>query len=102
MGRRHQLDNLYFNSIAEGRMTSTQQIELGEEIKEVTSKPPAFVKCKKCGKTIRFFLTKNDKFIPINAETTAPEDTKYQQGVHITHFATCSDPANFRRPKVKS
>ncbi|MCK5061742.1 hypothetical protein KAR28_04275 [Candidatus Parcubacteria bacterium] len=46
------------------------------------------VKCRSCNAEIRFGLTDNNKFIPIE---------EVEEGVYQSHFASCPDATKFRR-----
>jgi endogenous inhibitor of DNA gyrase (YacG/DUF329 family) len=57
------------------------------------------VRCRSCGKPIVWFRAKNGKLMPVNAETCRPTDAEHTLDLsrHISHFATCRDPAEWRR-----
>lgn len=69
------------------------------------------MKCQKCKKEIIFGITKNGKAIPIDLDSLSEEDMKwllsrnpndntllpFRWGEHVTHFATCTNPEQFRK-----
>lgn len=57
------------------------------------------MKCKACGKEIRFLKTATGRLIPVDAETVDAADEYFEpkERGHVTHYATCSDPARFRK-----
>lgn len=57
--------------------------------------------CRDCGKTIRWLLTTNNKPMPVNAETTMPDDTIFDNKRHVPHWADCPNGATFRKKAPK-
>lgn len=56
------------------------------------------VSCRSCRARIIFLRTNNNRTMPVDADTVKPEDEEYDQKAgHVSHFATCTDPAAFRR-----
>jgi hypothetical protein len=57
------------------------------------------MKCKACGAEIHFLKTATGRLIPVNAETMDAADEYFdpKERGHVTHYATCSDPARFRK-----
>ncbi len=66
-------------------------------------------KCRECDAEISFVRTRRDKQMPVNAESLTEEDVEvlsrvggvvdYRHDDHESHFATCSDPDRFRKPR---
>jgi len=67
------------------------------------------MRCRSCGKEIFFLKTKNEKLIPINADSISEEDKRLlaegkevyfdlKKG-HVTHFADCPSANRWRRKK---
>ena len=61
--------------------------------------------CKKCGRSIYFLRTKNDKLIPVDKDSVPVEEriaidngreVMFRFGEHITHFKTCPFADSFR------
>ena len=65
-----------------------------------------------CGEEIIFTLTKNGKQMPTNLSSLTEEDVEwllnrdkddygkllpYRHGEHVSHYATCTDPEQFRK-----
>lgn len=55
--------------------------------------------CRSCGAMIIWFKTTAGKNIPIDAATVLPEDYTLELPRHISHFATCPQAAQHRRPR---
>lgn len=55
--------------------------------------------CTTCEKPIVFLPTKRGNMMPIDAETVQPKDTVYEHGRHVSHFASCSNPEKYRKPR---
>ncbi len=56
-------------------------------------------KCRSCEAPVVWFKTDAGKNIPINAQTVLPEDTRLELPRHVSHFATCPDAGEFRKPR---
>lgn len=57
-------------------------------------------KCRKCPAKIVWLYTKNQKPIPVNADTVKPGDVEYDETKgHVTHFRTCEFAKEFKRKK---
>lgn len=67
----------------------------GEPMKEGTD----IVSCRSCKADIVFLRTPSGKTMPVNADTVEPGDTEYERGKHVSHFSTCSNADNHRRPR---
>ena len=62
--------------------------------------PHETTKCKSCKAEIYFLNTKNNKLIPVNAETVQEGETTFDKTKgHIAHWASCPDALKFRRKK---
>lgn len=50
-----------------------------------------------CGAYLRFLKNpKSGKLVPVDAETTSPEDEEYDPALgHVSHFKTCTAPSRF-------
>jgi len=71
------------------------------------------MKCRGCGKEVLFFITKNKKMIPVDADSisemdkhhfiTTPNLDKnplpFRYGEHRPHFLTCPNADKFRKKK---
>jgi hypothetical protein len=57
------------------------------------------VRCTACQARIIFLLTSSGKKMPVDADTVDEEDEVYEQGKHVNHWGTCTDPGRFRKPK---
>jgi hypothetical protein len=53
--------------------------------------------CKACSKEIVYLRTATGKIMPVDKETTDAADEYFDKDRHVSHFATCSDPARFRK-----
>lgn len=64
-----------------------------------------FSPCKACGQTIMFVTTENGKSHPVDAKgvriwvDTGDHVHFKQVAGYMTHFATCTSPGRFRKPK---
>lgn len=57
------------------------------------------VPCRSCGQYVVFLPTKSGKNMPVDVDTVDEADTEFDHKRHVSHFATCNDPARFRKPK---
>lgn len=57
-------------------------------------------RCKTCRARIIWFRTASGKNMPVDADSVKPEDDEYEHGRHISHFATCGQAAQHRRPRT--
>lgn len=55
------------------------------------------VRCKACNARIIFLMTSSGKKMPVDADTVDAEDEVYEQGKHVNHWGTCSDPERFKK-----
>jgi hypothetical protein len=53
--------------------------------------------CAGCSEPIKYLRTEAGHWMPVNPDSMAEGDTKFKPGVHVSHFATCSHAAEFRR-----
>ena len=61
---------------------------------------PRVTHCRSCGERIVFLpMPGSGKLNPANAETVEEGDTEFTWGRHVSHFATCPDAGEWRRPK---
>ena len=56
--------------------------------------------CRGCGASIRWLKTTEGNNMPVNPETTMPEDTIFDGKKHVPHWATCPDSNDFRKVTV--
>lgn len=68
-------------------------------MKYLASSDHRIMPCSTCGQAIIFLPTDRGIRMPINAATVLPEDTQYIPGQHQSHFATCAQASQHRRPK---
>jgi hypothetical protein len=47
-----------------------------------------------------WLITSAGKRMPVNADTAEDADVLYEQGRHVSHFATCAQADQWRRPKL--
>lgn len=57
------------------------------------------VRCRSCRAQIIWFKTGAGKNMPVDADTVAPEDDELDLTKHISHFATCPNADQHRRPR---
>ena len=57
------------------------------------------IPCRECGAYIIFLPTASGKRMPVDAESVDEDDEEFEAKRHISHFATCSKPERFRRPR---
>lgn len=57
------------------------------------------VECRSCRAPMVWLKTKTGKNCPVDIEGWEPQDTEYQPGKHISHFATCPHADHHRRPR---
>lgn len=55
--------------------------------------------CRSCSAFIVWLKTKNEKTIPVDADTVQPDDTVYNPPRHVAHFATCPQAKRWSRRK---
>ena len=66
---------------------------------KIRRRHPFTVRCSTCGADIVWFYTHNGKRMPVDEETTQPNDRADQLDLkrHRSHFATCPDRDKHRR-----
>jgi hypothetical protein len=57
------------------------------------------VRCSSCNAKIIWFLTKKLKHMPVDADTVRPEDDELDLTRHKSHFATCPNANQHRKPR---
>lgn len=67
----------------------------------IRERHPFEVPCKSCGMPVVWFRTNAGKRMPVDAETTKPNDAEHQLDLsrHRSHFSTCPDADKHRRPR---
>lgn len=58
--------------------------------------------CKSCGAEIVFLLTAKGHLMPVESHTVTGEETHYEHGKHISHFANCPSSKKHRKSDRKS
>jgi hypothetical protein len=66
---------------------------------ESPDSPGAFGHCRSCGAPINWLLTKQGRYMPVDAGTVEEGDTHYDYKRHISHFATCKQADMWRSKK---
>jgi len=56
--------------------------------------------CRSCNAEMVWLKTKKGKTIPVNRETVQEGDEEFEHSRHVSHFATCPDAKQWRRPKI--
>jgi hypothetical protein len=56
-------------------------------------------RCKSCQARIIFLPTSGGTPMPVDADTVEHDDELFNAARHVSHFATCSDPAAHRKPR---
>lgn len=57
------------------------------------------VRCRECDEYIVFLPTSTGKTMPVDADSVNEGDEEFDPKRHTSHFATCSKPERFRRPR---
>jgi hypothetical protein len=57
------------------------------------------VRCRTCHARIIWFKTEAGKNMPVDADTVEADDEELDLTRHVSHFATCKDAAQHRRPR---
>jgi hypothetical protein len=57
------------------------------------------VRCKSCNQRIVFLETAAGKRMPIDADTVEAEDTVYEHGRHVSHFSSCPQAQQHKKPR---
>jgi len=55
--------------------------------------------CRKCGKNIIFLPTTKGKLAPVDAETVPITAEVFNPKAMLSHFASCPNADEFRKPK---
>jgi len=57
--------------------------------------------CSSCGATITWLLTGNGKAMPVDGavHTPGPGNALFDAKVHVSHFATCPNANQHRKPR---
>lgn len=68
---------------------------------QIRRRHPLATSCSSCGATIVWFRTLAGKKMPVDEASTQPTDAQHQLDLkrHVSHFATCSDAAKWRKPR---
>lgn len=56
-------------------------------------------RCRTCRARIVWLKTDAGKNMPTDADTVEPDDETFEQGRHVSHFATCPDSDQHRRAR---
>lgn len=56
-------------------------------------------RCRSCNAKIIWFKTDAGKNMPVDADTVEAEDQELDLDKHISHFATCPNANQHRRPR---
>lgn len=56
-------------------------------------------KCRSCGASIVWFSTTAGKSMPVDAATVQPTDEQLELPRHVSHFATCPNANQHRKPR---
>lgn len=56
-------------------------------------------KCRSCDAAVVWLVTDRGKSMPVDAETVAVDDTTFDPRKHRSHFATCPDANQHRKPR---
>ena len=56
-------------------------------------------RCSSCNAKIIWFKTEAGNWMPVDADTVEAEDEELDLSRHISHFATCKNAAQHRKPK---
>lgn len=55
--------------------------------------------CRSCEAPIVWLKTATGKAMPVDASSVQPGDTLFVPGLHVSHFATCPDAKEHRKPR---
>jgi hypothetical protein len=56
-------------------------------------------RCKSCRAQIIFLPTASGKQMPVDADTVEPDDQEFDSEKHTSHFSTCKNADQHRRPR---
>jgi len=57
------------------------------------------VRCRSCRARIIWFETDAGKKMPVDADTVEPDDFELDISRHVSHFATCPQSNQWRKPR---
>lgn len=57
------------------------------------------VRCRSCRARIIWFQTAAGKNMPVDADTVEPEDEELDLPRHVSHFSTCPNANQHRKPR---
>lgn len=57
------------------------------------------MKCRSCQAEIVFLKTASGKLMPVDASSVRAGDATFDSKRHVSHFATCSNSAQHRKPR---
>lgn len=60
---------------------------------------PKPVRCQACDEYIVFLTTSRGNKMPVDADSVEEGDEEFDASKHTSHFATCTQPEQFRRPR---
>lgn len=68
---------------------------------EIRRKHPFTKQCTSCGADVVWFNTKAGKRMPVDESSTRSTDAAHQLDLsrHVSHFATCPQAGQHRRPR---
>jgi hypothetical protein len=56
-------------------------------------------RCKSCRAMIIWFETPAGKRMPVDADSVEPDDQELDLDKHVSHFATCKQADQWRKPR---
>lgn len=56
-------------------------------------------RCRSCRARIIWLTTEAGKNMPVDADSVEPEDEQFDSDKHVSHFATCPNAQQHRRPR---
>jgi hypothetical protein len=71
----------------------------GEDDGKLEAHERRIVRCSKCRARIVWFRTARLRMMPIDADSVNAEDAGLDLSHHVSHFATCPNAEDFRRPR---
>lgn len=57
-------------------------------------------RCKTCRARIVWLQTATGKNMPVDADTVEPHDEIFEYGRHVSHFTTCPQAKQHRKPRT--
>jgi hypothetical protein len=85
------------NSVFTLTPMSLDRYDEDDELEEAHER--RITRCSTCRARIIWFGTRLGKRMPVDADTVEAADTELDLERHISHFATCKDAAQHRRPR---